>query len=523
MGTYVQTQHDDFADVVGQGAIPIIHDQNIWLSEARLALDAGLTSRFSVGVTVPFRVVRTTIRYLDGSYMPVELVEPSPHHRNETLSGIGDPMLLGAVHLAPLTVRAGLTLPLGKTENNPFAMPDTPHEHIQFGTGTFNPVVSVEAGHTWGQWRIAGFGFTQQVVYANSKGYHAGDRYAVGVAARLAVGSWGVRTGLELQAESYERWGGKRYTEEGNQGRIDAMVALGASYAVDNRLSFDVGLKLPFITHVVGGQLDMPALLEVGASYSFGGKPAPHRHDHEHGHDDDDDGHDHDHAAEAASAPLDTTGADIADLGHAGARIDLIPVPGKITIFDFGAEWCAPCKTLEPVLVELAKARPDSVALRRIDVGDWDTPVVAQYLTPRGFDLPHVKIYDAHGALIFEESSGPGKLQSMIARIRTIAGGAPPASPPIANLPTSIDLTVTERGFSPAMVDVPSGVPVTLRITRKTDKTCATDIVFEHDGEKVTCALPLNQTVELTVTFKTPGPVTYACAMDMVGGTINVR
>ena len=25
LGTYVQTQHDDFADVTGQGAIPIIH------------------------------------------------------------------------------------------------------------------------------------------------------------------------------------------------------------------------------------------------------------------------------------------------------------------------------------------------------------------------------------------------------------------------------------------------------------------------------------------------------------------
>jgi thiol-disulfide isomerase/thioredoxin len=510
----VHTEHDDFDDVVGRGAIPIIHDQDITLTEARIALDVGLTERFAAGLVLPLRMIVTRIHYLDGSGMPVELVEPSTHHRNETLTGIADPMVLGALQVGALTLRAGLTLPLGKTERDPFAMPDLPHEHIQFGTGTFNPVLAIEGAHAWGPWAVSGFAFTQQVVYANSKGYHAGDRYAAGVALRRALGAWSVRGGVEMQAETYERWNGVRHDDEGNQGRIDAMVGLGASWAASESVTLDAGIKIPFVTHVVGGQLDMPALVELGATYTFGAREHDHHdHDHEHG-----DEHEHDeHAAE----PLDTTGADIADLGHAGSRVELIPVPGKITVFDFWAPWCQPCKALEPVLVELAKANPDGVAVRRIDVVDWDSPVVAQYLTPRGFDLPHVKIYDATGALVFEESSGPGKLAGMMERIRTIVGG--PAATAPGPLSTSVDIQVTERGFQPAIVDVPHGVPVTLRFTRTSDSTCATALVLTHDGNKLTRELPLGQQVELTLTFDTPGPVPYACPMDMIGGTINVH
>jgi len=526
LGTLVQTKHDDFDDVEGRGAIPIIHDQDITLAEARLALDVGLTERLAAGLVLPVRVLSTRIRYLDGNGMEVELTEPSTHHRNETLTGIADPMILGALRVAPVTARFGVTLPLGSTESDPFAMPDLPHQHIQFGPGTFNPVLAVEGGHAWGAWGLSGFLFTQQVLYANSKGYHAGDRYAAGVALRRALGRWSVRGGIEMQAETYERWNDVRHDDEGNQGRVDVMFAAGASWAATESVSLDVGLKIPFITHVVGGQLDMPALLEIGASYRFGGGHDEHEHEHEEGHDHDHgDDHGDEHGDENGGETheaLDTTGADVADIGHEGARVDLIPVPGKITVFDFWAPWCTPCKTLEPVLVELAKANPDGVAIRRIDVVDWETPVVAQHLTPRGFDLPHVKIYDATGALVYEESSGPGKLAAMIAKIRSIVGDQriPPSN---VLLPTSVDLTVTEKGFVPASIDVPPGVPVTLRFRRTVERTCATEVVFEHDGQKVNLPLPLGQQVELTVTFAQRGAVNYACAMNMIGGTINVR
>src|SRR5688572_3539130 len=121
LGTYVQTQHGDTADVAGQGLIPIIHDQDIAISEARLSLDAGLTKRFAASLVVPVRVVSTSIVYRNGMDVPVQLVEPSTHHRNETLSGIADPIALGAFSTTlagtSFTLRAGTSIPLGRTED----------------------------------------------------------------------------------------------------------------------------------------------------------------------------------------------------------------------------------------------------------------------------------------------------------------------------------------------------------------------------------------------------------------------
>jgi len=519
MGTYVHTQHDDMDDVVGRGTIPIIHDQHIALSEARLSLDAGLTTRFGASLMVPFRVIDTTIDYRDGMGDIVQLVTPNIHHRDETLTGLGDPMLLGSFATKYVTVRAGLSVPLGKTEDDPFQLGDMglPHEHIQMGTGTVNPVLAAEGGYSFAPWRVGGYAFTQQIVYENSKGYQAGDRYAGGVFARRSFGAWGARAGVDVQGETSERWHGVRHTEEGNQGRIDAMVSLGGSWGATARLAFDLSVKIPFITHVVGGQLDMPAILEVGAAWRFGAAPKAGHHHHD---GDDDDDHDHHHDSTPA-VHVDTTGADVVDLQPPGAAVDLVPVRGKLTIFDFGASWCEPCKTLEPVLVKLAKKYPDRVALRRIDVVDWDSAVVARYLTPRAFDLPHVKVYDERGTLVFERSSAPGKLEAMIHDIRTLV--EPSAPTPSAATPDAhrVEIVVTEKGFEPAEVKVPRDRPVTLVFTRTTDKTCAKDVMISEGN--VVKDLPLDQPVEVTLTFTTPGPVPFRCGMNMIHGTIVVQ
>lgn len=570
LGTYVQTQHDDFADVVGQGNIPIVHDQDLVVTEARLSLDVGLTQRFSASLMLPIRVVSTSIVYRDGPGDPVQLVEPSTHHRNETLSGIADPMVLGAYTRTlagtRLTARAGLTLPLGRTEEDPFTLGDmgVQHQHIQMGTGTVNPVFALEVSRGFGPWRLGGFAFTQQIVYENDKGYQGGDRYAVGISLRRALGQrWSVRGGPELQAETAERWNGVRHTEEGNQGRIDAMLAGAVTWTAVPRLTVDLAVKIPLYTHVVGGQLDWPAIVELGAAWSFGGargaraEEDEHAHEGEHDHDhgggehahehgeDEHDGHEpggdahehgeggHDHGGEAAHA-LDTSGADVADVGKNGERVDLVPAPGKLTIFDFWAEWCQPCKTLEPALVELARAHPDRVALRRVEVIDWDSPVAAQHLTPGGFDLPHLKIYDASGKRVLEQSSAPGKLAALIETVRSLVEAAAPAkaAPVPQKKPTTaapvkplrIAIEITDKGFVPADVAVPRGRPVVLRFVRKAAKTCATEVVLEYRGKPLVKDLPLDTPVELALTFDKPGTIEYGCAMKkMIGGTITVR
>lgn len=497
LGTFVHSEHGDYADVVGAGAIPIVHDQDIAISEARISADVGITDHLSASLIVPFRVVDTSIVYRDGNGMPVELTEPNIHHRNETLTGLGDPLLLGSytdlVGGIRVTGRAGLSIPLGRTEDDPFQLGDMglPHEHIQMGTGTFNPVAALEASYGWDRWRAGAFAFTQQIVYANSKGYHGGDRYAAGMFLRRAIGNvWSVRGGPEFQAETAERWHGIRHTDEGNQGRIDAILSGGITWAALDKLAFDFTLKVPVYTHVIGGQLSVPAIVELGAAYTFGGG-----HDHHHHHDDHDE-----HAAAADTASV-------------------APVPGKLTIIDFWAQWCEPCKQLEPVLEDIARAHPDRVVLRRVEVVDWDDPVAQRYLVPGGFGLPHLKVFDEHGTLVLERSSAPGQLGALITAVQTLAGTAATPSPAIPADAPVIEIRATERGFEPAAITVPRQRAVVLRFTRTTDKTCATDVVIEH----VIKSLPLNEPVSIPLVFEQPGTITYACGMNMFHGTITVE
>ncbi len=81
-----------------------------------------------------------------------------------------------------------------------------------------------------------------------------------------------------------------------------------------------------------------------------------------------------------------------------------------------------------------------------------------------------------------------------------------------------VAIAVTDKGFVPDRVTVKAGTPVTLVVTRKTEKTCATEIVLQDFGLRH--QLPLNQAVEVTFTPAATGEHTYACGMDMIKGTV---
>lgn len=84
-----------------------------------------------------------------------------------------------------------------------------------------------------------------------------------------------------------------------------------------------------------------------------------------------------------------------------------------------------------------------------------------------------------------------------------------------------VRIAVTEKGFTPAVVTVKAGQPVTLLVTRKTDRTCATELVLREHG--IDQKLPLNETVAIQFTPEQAGELHYACGMDMYRGTIVVK
>jgi thiol-disulfide isomerase/thioredoxin len=91
-------------------------------------------------------------------------------------------------------------------------------------------------------------------------------------------------------------------------------------------------------------------------------------------------------------------GADLVELSKEGEDVpDLSPhaVKGKVTLFDFYAVWCAPCRKIDAHVATLLGQRSD-VAVRKLNMVSWETPLAARYLkdTPA---LPYLVVYGKDG------------------------------------------------------------------------------------------------------------------------------
>jgi thiol-disulfide isomerase/thioredoxin len=86
-------------------------------------------------------------------------------------------------------------------------------------------------------------------------------------------------------------------------------------------------------------------------------------------------------------------GRDVPDLS-------VLLVKGKATVVDFSGIWCRPCRKIDEHMVKVLGEKK-SVAYRRLDIGDWDTPLARRYLkdVPQ---LPYVIVYDANGKKVDE-------------------------------------------------------------------------------------------------------------------------
>lgn len=85
--------------------------------------------------------------------------------------------------------------------------------------------------------------------------------------------------------------------------------------------------------------------------------------------------------------------------------IDKHWVPGKLTVIHFYADWCWPCHHVERWLA-LQQARHGDVIVRKVNVVDWDTPVVRQHIKKEPRELPLLVVFDQQGQRIAEVYGG---------------------------------------------------------------------------------------------------------------------
>ena len=92
------------------------------------------------------------------------------------------------------------------------------------------------------------------------------------------------------------------------------------------------------------------------------------------------------------------SGADLVELSREGEDVPSLTAhvaPGKVTIFDFYAVWCAPCRKIDAHVFALLGKRND-LAVRKLNVVSWDTPLAERYL--KGIpNLPYLLVYGKDG------------------------------------------------------------------------------------------------------------------------------
>jgi thioredoxin 1 len=90
-------------------------------------------------------------------------------------------------------------------------------------------------------------------------------------------------------------------------------------------------------------------------------------------------------------------GEPITVISH-GAQVDINQhlAFGNVTVVDFYADWCGPCRQLSPSLEQMARSDSE-IALRKIDIVNWRTAVVQQFNI---HSIPQVNVYDRSGRLI---------------------------------------------------------------------------------------------------------------------------
>jgi hypothetical protein len=196
---------------------------------------------------------------------------------HEERNGLGDVELLGSfevVHapaeqpadIRSLTVGAGLTLPTGETEAQPFVGNVAPTP-LQLGSGTVDPLLTISASRRFGDaWAIAAGGAARLAVMQNRHDYEPSSVVEAGMG--VAWSPWPDRVAFDFQVEwSHLGRASVAGYEATSTGRGGVYLEPGASARLGRRLRAGAIVRLPVYLRVNETQFTEDFLLAVRLAY----------------------------------------------------------------------------------------------------------------------------------------------------------------------------------------------------------------------------------------------------------------
>ncbi|MBP7949324.1 MAG: hypothetical protein KA004_06680 [Verrucomicrobiales bacterium] len=201
------------------------------------------------------------------------------HHRTETYSGFSDAELSVGwrrkdllVEDSVFRVSAGITLPFGDTEANPWVLGDAglEHLHIQFGNGTVDPVIDCYFGLPLAKhWAVSLFTRGRFPLYENGEGYRGSlEATAIPRLTWLPTPKFSLSAGLSADYFGYSYWSGKR---DENSGQFTLNATVGAGVKITDALTASVSALFPVVTQSFSEEdsLDPAPAFSVSLGFQF--------------------------------------------------------------------------------------------------------------------------------------------------------------------------------------------------------------------------------------------------------------
>ena len=262
-----------------------LHRHRVSLNVVRLQLDIAYrhTADWDIALSLPYDI-KDQDAFID-EIAPVTLREREAilrnqdiHHRDEVYRGFADARLLVSRGLSNLLrgddrlmVSVGGSMPIGATEEDPFKLGDAgqKHLHIQFGTGTFDPLAALHYETPLS----SSLSLNASVhghfpFYENGKTYRGPVELTETVGVRYQSGEW-----LALYAnhlglfQSYAHWDGIR---DINSGLIFNALQFGVSPHPRFSVPIRLNVTLPIQSRVLsdeGDAFEVGPLLSMTVSY----------------------------------------------------------------------------------------------------------------------------------------------------------------------------------------------------------------------------------------------------------------